>query len=212
MDSIDLPYKFAEHTEIIENNLFLKFPDKQSCWKIKKILGETNASIVLKIQTENGIFALKCMPFESARNEGSLLFRLLDCPHVLNIHSIIVTPNNNKSDKSDESDGYLLMENLDEDYSTLSSFQHQIILNNEQEISIQIFFSLLSGLKEIHNAGIVHGDIKPQNIMLHSKTHKCKLIDLGLGYARGTKKTRGYMTTITAIDPAILPTFIIKNG
>jgi cell division control protein 7 len=41
-------------------------------------------------------------------------------------------------------------------------------------------FNLLSCLESIHNVGIVHRDVKPDNFLYDIETHECMLIDFGL--------------------------------
>ncbi len=42
-----------------------------------------------------------------------------------------------------------------------------------------IFFQLCRGIRFISNLGIMHRDIKPQNIMINPTTYHIKIIDLG---------------------------------
>lgn len=44
-----------------------------------------------------------------------------------------------------------------------------------------IMRQLLHSLDEVHNTGIIHRDIKPDNIVIDSKTLNTCLIDFGLG-------------------------------
>lgn len=53
---------------------------------------------------------------------------------------------------------------------------------------------VLNVLKYMHHQGIVHGDIKPQNIIIEPEKHTVVLVDYGLACIRPTKKTeaKGY--------------------
>lgn len=52
----------------------------------------------------------------------------------------------------------------------------------------------LNALKYLHMHGIIHGDIKPQNIIVQSESHQVVLVDYGLSLIKPTKKVtnKGY--------------------
>lgn len=50
-------------------------------------------------------------------------------------------------------------------------------------VAIAILRECLSGLAALHREGLVHGDLKPANIML-KRTGNCKLIDFGSAFSR----------------------------
>src|SRR5690606_19125580 len=45
---------------------------------------------------------------------------------------------------------------------------------------LEICKGILVPLEYIHSVGVVHGDIKPENIIYNDQTHEIKLIDFGL--------------------------------
>lgn len=45
---------------------------------------------------------------------------------------------------------------------------------------LDILRQILDGLKYVHNKGLVHRDLKPDNIMIADKNHNVKIIDFGL--------------------------------
>jgi serine/threonine protein kinase len=53
---------------------------------------------------------------------------------------------------------------------------------------------VLDGLRYMHWHGVVHGDVKPQNIIVQRNTHTCALVDFGLSSVRPDKNasTDGY--------------------
>lgn len=50
-----------------------------------------------------------------------------------------------------------------------------------------IFERLLAGLNYLHANGVIHGDIKPQNIILQPDNHGAVMIDFGLAMIKPTK-------------------------
>lgn len=47
----------------------------------------------------------------------------------------------------------------------------------KSEVALNIFAQLVRGLSHLHLHGIKHGDIKPENILIETKTHKIKVLD-----------------------------------
>lgn len=52
-----------------------------------------------------------------------------------------------------------------------------------------IFERLLAGLNYLHANGVIHGDIKPQNIILQPESHGAVMIDFGLSMVKPTGKS-----------------------
>lgn len=53
---------------------------------------------------------------------------------------------------------------------------------------------VLNALKYIHYHGVIHGDIKPQNIIIQPETHTISIVDFGLSMIKPTAKSdsKGY--------------------
>jgi len=81
----------------------------------------------------------------------------------------------------------------------------QALLNKRKTLEenelIRILFPLLDGLEKIHNAGFIHRDIKPQNIMLRADGSPI-LIDFGSARQALGGKTK---TLTTLVSPGYAP-------
>src|SRR5205814_52672 len=53
---------------------------------------------------------------------------------------------------------------------------------------------ILNILKYLHMHGVVHGDLKPNNVIIQTESHTVTLVDYGLSAARPTSATqvKGY--------------------
>jgi serine/threonine protein kinase len=51
-----------------------------------------------------------------------------------------------------------------------------------------MFERLLAGLNYLHANGVIHGDLKPQNIILQPESHGAVMIDFGLSMIKPTRK------------------------
>ena len=63
---------------------------------------------------------------------------------------------------------------------------------------------LLNALCYLHHRGIVHGDIKPNNIIVRPKDHNALLVDFGLSSIKPTAKTKAAGYTPGFVAPEIL--------
>ena len=63
---------------------------------------------------------------------------------------------------------------------------------------------LLESLDALHAIGIVHRDVKPQNVLLSPADGRAKLIDLGAAVSR-EREERGRVPSIFASAPTLLP-------
>ncbi len=112
---------------------------------------------------------------EHLRHEAQVLARL-DDPNCVAVYSYLETA----------SSAAIVMEYVEG--VSLRTLTGQGPLSVEQALSV--LEGALSGLAAAHQQGIVHGDIKPENILL-STTGESKLVDFGLAATVGTQRAPG---------------------
>ena len=112
---------------------------------------------------------------EHLRHEAQVLARL-DHPNCVAVYSYLESP----------SAAAIVMEYVEG--VSLRTLMERGPLSVEQALSV--LEGALSGLAAAHQQGIVHGDIKPENILL-STSGESKLVDFGLAAAVGTRRAAG---------------------
>jgi serine/threonine protein kinase len=115
--------------------------------------------------------------------------RILRClgPHdnIINIRDIILP-----SDPKEFNELYVVTDYLESDL-------HDVIRVNDEitRVHKQFFmYQLLKGLKYIHSAGVIHRDIKPQNLLVN-KECELKICDFGLATVQTVKINKNYDLT-----------------
>ena len=73
--------------------------------------------------------------------------------------------------------GYIVMENINA--ITFSQYLNDFI-SKENPISSSIIYDIINIFSDIHKKGIIHRDIKPDNILINPDTYKITVIDFGL--------------------------------
>ncbi|HET89167.1 MAG TPA: Stk1 family PASTA domain-containing Ser/Thr kinase [Chloroflexi bacterium] len=93
----------------------------------------------------------------------------LEHPHIVTVHDV----------GQDEERHYIVMEYIDgQDLKTLIRQQGRLTVNQALDIAIQIS----AGVGHAHKAGIIHCDIKPQNVLVTSDG-RAKVTDFGIARA-----------------------------
>eukprot|EP00798_Chlamydomonas_sp_ICE-L_P010024 gene10024-7914_t len=70
-----------------------------------------------------------------------------------------------------------------------------------------ILYQICAGLKHIHVCRVIHRDLKPQNVLVDSRTHTVKIADLGLARPYLPGENKAYterMVTLVYRAPEIL--------
>ena len=105
---------------------------------------------------------------------------------------------------------YLIIEKLDNDfYNIIESFLHNNI-NPEPNEYKQTFYDILVAFKEIHEYGILHNDIKVENLM-YSKDG-IKIIDMGLANFFGTRPYYNFRKAFTGTTNTMSPDVFISKS
>ena len=109
------------------------------------------------------------------RNELKTLLVLRNSPHIINLVALVDIQNPYSPTASRVVSGFLL------EYCTKGSL-HDILENQQGSIELGVKFQWIldvaEGLRDMHNKGLVHGDVKPRNIVVTS-ANEAKLIDVG---------------------------------
>jgi len=106
------------------------------------------------------------------------LMSFFDHDNIVKIVSVIVP---DSSEIGTFEDIYLVLQKMDMNLSMVIS---SVQLSNKH---MQYFvYQILRGLKYIHSAGVIHRDLKPDNILVNASNCKLKITDFGL--ARGVCK------------------------
>jgi len=128
--------------------------------------------------------ALKMIPAVHLNEEDKKRFEreamsisLLYHPNIVSLHEYGVSP--------DTGVPYMVLEYVKggKDLGRLMSDRRRSRREGDRETLLSIFTQVLNGLTEAHNRGLVHRDIKPQNIMLvrvEGNPHFAKILDFGL--------------------------------
>jgi len=60
----------------------------------------------------------------------------------------------------------------------------------DPETGCWIMSRVLDALRYLHFNGVIHGDVKPQNVIVQPEIHSCVLVDFGLAAVRPTKASK----------------------
>jgi serine/threonine protein kinase len=152
-------------------------------------LGTGAHSTILHIsrQEDGRRYALKVVPIESAEDKKFLtqaqhefrVAQMLDHPNLIKIYAI---------DK--RADWLFRVKKV----QLLIEYVPGPTLDKLKAMSVPklmpIFVQVAAGLVHMHRRGVVHADMKPNNIILNETTGQAKIIDYGLAWITGEPKGR----------------------
>ncbi len=155
---------------------------KNSIYKVVKKLGSGGFAEVLLAMDRDGLVVIK-LP-----KEGELANRLIrEEAAILEEISKPIPHDNIVSFIEWIPDMSALIEEYIPGHTLGRAFSNRRATQND---AIRIALGILSALEKIHSLGVVHGDIKPDNIILPKPLHPV-LIDLGIARAFGEKSMAG---------------------
>jgi serine/threonine protein kinase len=162
---IKLNYK-----KIIEEFIFRKNIKNPTIQKI----GRGSNGIVYKISDSYNNYALKIT--DDDKNELDILHMLANHKNIINnIDNIII---------KDIIEYGIVFECMDTDLNNIIQSNKILSNDNIKYISQQI----LDGLKYVHSKNIIHGDIKPSNILINCSNYLIKLSDFGISVCIDTEE------------------------
>lgn len=159
-------------------------------YNILSQLGAGAHSTILHIsRAEDGRqYALKVVPinepedkkFQEQAEHEFRISQMLDHPNLVKVHHL-----ENKSDWLFRVRKVML---LIEYVSNGQTLDH--IKSFSLEKLVPVFVQVASGLVHMHRRGVLHADMKPNNIVVNQQTNQAKVIDYGLAWVKGESKGR----------------------
>ncbi|KAL3670528.1 hypothetical protein V7S43_004842 [Phytophthora oleae] len=132
----------------------------------------TYGTVYLGYHAESGArVAIKKVlgPLDTGRHEADILTKCQGSKHVVQLLEAV-----ERHDKL-----YLIMEYMDSDLETLISATESVPTLEVKQIKAYLKMLLL-GVQELHALGILHRDLKPNNLLLSKTQHCAKITDFGM--------------------------------
>lgn len=135
------------------------------------------------------VFATKCGKIDSATKHVKLNFGDMDQPYIhettLREYAALTqcgggyVPKLTKAAKFDVANDKLEL-TMTNGGITLLSFAKTIPYLERIKFVPSLIYQLAQGLLQLQNSGILHGDVKPDNILVDPKTKRIRIIDFGI--------------------------------
>ena len=160
-------------------------------------LGGGSQGEIFKATNEENVVALKAFKYPSnGVYEYNMLRYLQKHPNIVTVYDMY----------KDRGDVYVIIEYIDGENLLLFSQRMKHLLT--ENVIRGIIKSILNGLKYIHSKGVIHRDLKLENIMV-GKDNKIKIIDFGLAAKYETSINEG---NIIGSIPYIAPEIQLRCG
>lgn len=161
---------------------------------VKKLRKAKFSVYVAKANSENKLYALKVFPYENDRINHDYLnecmFSTLDHPNIIKIVDCVDERDSvHKNEHSKIS--YILMELAP--YGDFFDVFMEKKIKFDSKLARTYFHQLIDGLEYMHNHGMAHLDLKPENLLL-GENFKLKICDFDLSYMEGDEHIKSYGT------------------
>jgi len=143
----------------------------------QRILGKGSFGIVYQAQVleTSEIVAIKSIRLQEKDREVQMLKELNGHPNIVSLRGAFMS----NEGAAGEQRLNLVLEFLSDTLHRVIKHSNQLHKPMEERYVKLYMYHLLRGLGFIHGKGIVHCDIKPQNLLLDGKSHLLKLCDFG---------------------------------
>lgn len=158
-----------------------KITKPQGCQSVtyttEKIVGTGSFGVVYKatcVETGETVAVKKVLQDRRFKNRELQIMRLLDHPNIVRLQHCFASHN-----EADETHLHLVLDYVPD---TVYRMCRQYTKNASRVplLLIKLYiYQLCRALAYIHRMGICHRDIKPQNLLVNTKTHQLKLCDFG---------------------------------
>ena len=157
-------------------------------YDILQQLGKGGYGFVAKVKSKKNhkIYAMKMIDFDKAKDPSAkqfamseiMLIQRLDSPHIIKYYHNFM----------DQNKMYIIMDFMNN--GDLSGYVKAYMEMNKpipQDQILELFYQCASALCYCHKSGIIHRDIKPQNLFM-TETKDIKIGDFGISTTRNDKQ------------------------
>jgi len=151
-------------------------PTESRTYTAQRILGKGSFGVVYQAQVleTNDVVAIKSIRIQDKDREVQILKELEGHPNIVSMRGVFIS-----NEGAADARLNLVLEFLSDTLHRV--IKHYNVLGQTMDIKyVRLYmYQLLRALAFIHGRGIVHTDVKPQNLLLEGKSHALKLCDFG---------------------------------
>mmetsp|Transcript_93590 Transcript_93590/g.166506 ORF Transcript_93590/g.166506 Transcript_93590/m.166506 type:complete len:357 (-) Transcript_93590:97-1167(-) len=149
----------------------------------QRVLGKGSFGVVYQAQISETmeIVAIKSIRMQEKDREVQILKELDGHPNIVTLRGAFLSDEGTATGQGAQGGTRLnlVLEFLSDTLHRVIKHHNAIKRQIESEYVKRYQFQLIKGLAFIHGRGIVHCDIKPQNLLLDGKSHTLKICDFG---------------------------------